>query len=152
MRKLGISGDTIIEVLVAITVVSAVLGGAYASASRSLRQTRMAQERGESLKLAEAQLERLKSVALNPASTVFSTASYFCLDSSLQVRNLTTMDRDDFSSATYPAECQQAPMGGTVYYVSIDRSPGNVFTVLSRWDRATGTGRDEVKIVYRLYQ
>lgn len=151
MRKINAAGDTIVEVLLVITIVSSVLAGAFVSASRSLKETRGAQERGESLKLAEAQFERLRSVALNPASAVFTTSSYFCIDSSLQVRFLGSTNRDDFSPATYPSQCQQAPQGGTVYYVSIDRGPGNVFTVVSRWDNAKGTGRDEVKIVQRLY-
>ncbi len=153
MMILGKRGDTIVEVLLAIAVLSVVLGGAYVSSNNSLNAIRQAQERGESLKLAETQLERLKVAAANPATNIFTTPNYFCLDSSIAVRQLATTDRDNFINPNYPAECQISPLGGIVYYVSIDRSvAGNVFTVVSRWDRAGGRGRDEVKLMYRVYK
>lgn len=53
-------GDTIIEVMVALTVIGMSLGIAYAITNRSLATGRAAQERTEALKLAETQLEELK--------------------------------------------------------------------------------------------
>ena len=60
LQKIGNAGDTIVEVLIAIAVVSLVLGGAFTSTRRSSNTTRTAQEQGEALKLAESQVEQIK--------------------------------------------------------------------------------------------
>ena len=54
-------GDTIVEVLIAMAVASSVLGITYATMNRNLLITRGAQERTEAAKLAQGQLEILKS-------------------------------------------------------------------------------------------
>jgi type II secretory pathway pseudopilin PulG len=56
-------GDTIIEVMICMAVAGAAISAAYSISSRSLNRVRQSQERTESLKLAEQQLERLKKVA-----------------------------------------------------------------------------------------
>lgn len=60
MRILGIKGDTIIEVLIAIAVLGSIITGSYAIATRSLNGVRISQERGEALKIAESQIEIIK--------------------------------------------------------------------------------------------
>lgn len=148
-KKLNSTGDTIVEVLIAITIVSFVLSGAYVSSGRSLTATRQAQERVESLKLAEEQLERLKVAATNQANSIFTRPNYFCIHSSptgLVVRNVS--NRDDRS--TYHADCRRT-QGGVVYYTSIDRNSDNTFTVVNRWDRAGGSGQEEARLSYRMY-
>ena len=62
MRRLNQVGDTIVEVLVAMTVMSMVLGGAFASTNRSLNATQAAKERDQGVRLAETQIEQLKSL------------------------------------------------------------------------------------------
>jgi type II secretory pathway pseudopilin PulG len=55
------NGDTIIEVLMSIAIVGAVIAGAYALASRSLAEGVSASEHSQAIKMAEAQVEALKS-------------------------------------------------------------------------------------------
>lgn len=55
------TGDTIVEVLIAMAVLSMVLGGAYVASNRSLAVSQQNQERAEALKLVEGQMEQLKS-------------------------------------------------------------------------------------------
>ena len=62
------AGDTIVEVLIAMTIVSLVLAGAYASSNRNIRSTLDAQEHGQALKLAESQVEYLRSAAQKAGS------------------------------------------------------------------------------------
>lgn len=57
------SGDTIIEVLLAMTVAVTVIAGAYVLANRAMRIGREAQERTEANKLAQGQVEALESLA-----------------------------------------------------------------------------------------
>ncbi len=75
--KLKHKGDTIVEVLFAMTIISMVLAGGYASSRHSSQALRTAQERGEALKIGESQAEQLK-VAVNTRTTL---PPAFCFDS-----------------------------------------------------------------------
>ena len=67
-------GDTLIEVMIALAIVATVISISYATASRALRTGQAAQERTEALKLAEGQIETLKSAAAAPLTKVFGTS------------------------------------------------------------------------------
>src|SRR3989344_2263479 len=156
MKYLNETGDTIIEVLLAIAVVSAILGGAYISSNRSLSNSRQSEERGAALKLAEGQIERLKSIA-SPSSAVFSQTNVFCLDGSSAITNATnplvsslpSLESDNFSN--YVSACQS---GNIPYYLAIehDSTTTNQFRVYVRWDRFNQGAHDQVRIVYRVQQ
>ena len=77
------AGDTIVEVLIAMAVVSFILAQAYALANHSLRTTQSNQERSESIRLTEQQLERLRNLVQNDSTAIFdpSATSVFCIDS-----------------------------------------------------------------------
>jgi type II secretory pathway pseudopilin PulG len=130
-------GDTIVEVMLAIAIVSAVLGGAFVSANTSLQGTRQSQERGEAMKLLEGQLELLKSAAEVPGSTVFTTGGPFCLDDTLAVRT------------NIFAECVRG--NPARYVLSITRN-GNTFTSVAAWNKVGGNGNDRVQLIYRVYE
>lgn len=66
-RKLGLKGDTIVEVMIAMVLVGSALVASYGIARRSLSQIRDAQERSEMLKIGESQLEALKNYVANEA-------------------------------------------------------------------------------------
>jgi len=135
MRKhISQTGDTIVEVLIAITIVSMVLGGAFVSSNRSLKSTRQAHEHAVALKLAESQLEQIKNVA-----GVF-TANDFCLSGGAVKTN-------PDSTCTIN--------NGIDYKININRlesSPGHhVFTVQVTWDNIHGNAAsDQVTLVYGL--
>ncbi len=135
MKTLNTVGDTILEVLLCITVLSMVLAGAFVTSNKSLNASRQAEERGEAIKLAEGQLERVKSLGKTASAPIYSVSSPFCIDS--------------LNAITAPPACNQT-FGGAVYIVSVERV-SNDYTVLVRWDRAGGGGQDRSSIVYRLY-
>jgi type II secretory pathway pseudopilin PulG len=136
LSGLGNKGDTIVEVLLAIAVVSSVMGGAFVSANRSLRGARVSQERGEALKLIEGQLELMKAALDDPARApaVFGATGDFCVNDSL---------------ALVTGGCSQGPDGR--YGLAIRRA-GNSFTATARWDKIGGGEQEVVSIVYRAYQ
>jgi len=168
MRRIFFSdrGDTIVEVLIAIIIVSAVLGGAYVSASRSLSVTRQSQERGEALKYAEEQVERLKSAIPASPDTFFSATNVFCIDSANNKQdatispsytisnNLPVASADAFSN--YNAVCAKGPIdpltGKGRYNIATEYygNPDNVFKVHVRWAEAGGNNNDELVITYRI--
>ncbi len=141
-------GDTIVEVLLAIAVISSVLGGAYVSASQSLNATRRSQERAEALQLAQGQMERVKASSKNSTSPIYTTAS-FCIDTA-----------NTFLPIPPNPVCQDSSLG-TPYNISVEATndlnacpvggPRCVFTVLATWDRAGGGPAEQMKIIYRLY-
>jgi type II secretory pathway pseudopilin PulG len=169
MKRLANKGDTIVEVLICISVVSLVLGGAFASANRSLNATSAAKERDQGVRLAETQLEQLKSFikdSTKAASVSNDADGFFCMANTEYVDinriipdNVTA---DVFSSPAYPVGCVLNSSNGAYatsdfsipYYVSLqqDSSDGNLFTVRIRWERAGGEGREEASLVYRTYR
>lgn len=80
------SGDTIIEVLLAMSVIGLVMGAAFGIANRSVQIGQDAQERTEALKIAESQLEIFKSeFAGNTDLQTQLEDSPFCLDNSTAI-------------------------------------------------------------------
>lgn len=132
VRLLNQAGDTIVEVLIAMAVVSSILAGAYASSNKSLNANLQAQERAVATKVVEAQLEQLKTIAANPAPNIFTEPSPFCINSGTVVSGscITT--------------------NGIEYTTSIYRN-GNIFTVQATWDRAGGGTQERLDMVYRVY-
>jgi type II secretory pathway pseudopilin PulG len=155
MKKLNLRGDTIIEVLIALSVIGAVIGGAYATASRSLNVGRQAQERAEATRVAESQVESLKALAgsIDSSGDIFDHEGDFCVNAGEVVQTGSSSGQDTevavletgTASAQYNEECVFAPR----YFTSISRED-NTFTVLVRWERIGG-GIDEIKMLYKAY-
>lgn len=142
--KLQQRGDTIVEVLIAIGVVSLILAGAFVTTNRNLLQTRSAQERGNAQKLVESQIEQIKNAAATDSETIFGTTvpASFCISSSGAV-----VASSNASCAVNAAG--QATSAEPVYHLSVTRS-GNTFTVQNTWSSISG-GSNNVEMKYRLY-
>lgn len=137
LRRLNKRGDTIIEVLMAIAIVSAVLGGAFVSANRSLNGMRVSQERSQAVKLAQGQAELLS------AATKDTTAS-----------------TDIFSNVKVGSEFflnTNLSRGGSprttdgIYTIFIRREATNTFIVITEWRRSGSGTPEQVFIRYRAY-
>lgn len=153
MRKLqlGQRGDTIVEVLVCIAVVSLILAGAFVTTHRSSTGVRNSQEHAEALKLIQSQVEQLRANASDGDKSVFTKGAPFCM-----------VDSMPLSASTMPdaAKCKQNSSGSPtttepVYKLTIDRTTsggGSLFTVAAKWESVTGNGQAQESIVYRLYE
>lgn len=149
-RKLNQRGDTIVEVLVAITVVSMVLGGAYTTTNRSLLASRSAQEQGVAIKLVEGQLEQLKALADVPSGLATAPAS-FCILVSGGVPTLT-------STAAAGAPCSLNNRGVTAaasdqpaYKIAITEPTPDNYKIINTWTNVTGNQTDYIEMSYRIY-
>lgn len=134
IEKLSNRGDTIVEVLIAITVLSAVLGGAIVASNRNLTTTRATQERGEALKLVEKQLELLKAKSQEDQAAI--KIADFCMNGLSVV-----------APSADPA-CTQSPPGGYTYKLMITYNAG-IHTVRAEWDRIGG-GDQNIEIKYKV--
>jgi len=138
-------GDTIVEVLIAIAVVSLILGGAFVLTNRSLKGTQSAQERLNAIKLVESQLEQLKNLAATDSDAIFgsSTPPSFCVNSSGAVVSA--------SNAGCKVGINGNPASAEpIFNLSVSRS-GNTFTVRNVWNNVKGS-QDNVEMKYRLYE
>lgn len=139
-RRLHQNGDTIVEVLIAIVVVSAVLTGAFSIANLSLKSIRMAQERGEAQKIAQRSVEQLNSFR-PPDIGVTAQGAEFCIESSAAVPSAIAFD---------PARCASGT--DDRYKTTITRTGSGpvlpVFKIRVYWDGIKG-GEEQVEFYYQ---
>jgi type II secretory pathway pseudopilin PulG len=144
-------GDTIVEVLISLTVVSLILSGAYVTTNRSLLATRSAQERSNALKLTEAQVEELKGVIATNPGAVFGggVPSPFCIYNNIVAGTLNVVP-----SSSANCTVNASGIATTVepsFRLSITRS-GNDFTIRTTWTNVRGSQTDQLQMKYRVYQ
>ncbi len=127
-------GDTIIEVIIAVAIVSLVLTGAFAISNRSSKSIRMSQERATGTKYAQSMIERLYA----DPSLYASAGPKFCADGS------------DPGVAPKPPACREASVG-VEYYTVVTRISQNpdTYQVKTFWDGLDGT-EQKVEFLYRL--
>ncbi len=107
-NRLTQAGDTLVEVLLAIAVLSGIMGVTYAIANRAQRNTQLSQQRAEATGVAQAQVERIR--ALRDGSSVTSDnfpnlfsgfvgpANPFCIDNSGTLKNATVLTNCGFGT------------------------------------------------------
>lgn len=157
-RPLNQRGDTIVEVLISIAIVSMILGGAYVMTNRSLQATRGSQERSNALKVVEAQLETLKSVAgganTNTVMGAIGVPAEFCIvPTTLAVSSAATANncRFDVLGNAYTGNSQP------IYKITISRTPiaggeGYTFTIKNTWDSIISKNTEQTTMSYRIYK
>jgi prepilin-type N-terminal cleavage/methylation domain-containing protein len=143
-------GDTIVEVLIAIAVVSLVLGGAYVTTNRSLQATRSAQERSIALKLAESQVERLKGIITSSPAQIFggSAPASFCISLAGAVVSTVTAPAN---AACNVNNTGVATTKEPVFHLAVVRN-ANTFKVTETWYDVSGKNTDKLVVSYRVYQ
>jgi len=158
IKRLNQVGDTIVEVLLAVVVISLAIGIGYSIASRSLNTVRQAQERTEAVKQVENQIERLKKLAATdncsgPSSALCQPSS-FCLGDNNQIISIsptpTNIASDPLTSVAYGSG---ACLKNNLYYVSITPeggSPPRQYQVRARW-LGLNNQKQETVVTYRIY-
>lgn len=145
-------GDTIVEVLICVLIVSLVLTGAYVTTQRSSVGIRNSQEHAEALKLIQSQIEQLRANAAQSTASVFTTnAQPFCMVNNAP---LAAKQGPGLAQCIQNASGAQAGDGQVGYELTISRvtnSRGTLFTVRADWNAVTGTRAYE-SIFYRLHQ
>ena len=164
-KKLGSKGDTIVELMIALSLTSLVLAAVYTTANRSLTSSRKSQERIAALKLSESQAEALRVYASAVGFTSGNTNTDFCIDAfstlptaqqkivKLPVQPNVSPAADNLSSPNpYPSKCVFSSIGVN-YYIWVSRAviTDHNFTIRVRWQRAGGGGIDEVSLKYSVY-
>lgn len=131
-------GDTIIEVLLSISVLALVLGAAYATSNHSLQAGTDANSRSQALSYAQDQAERIKTIALSGYLNTDSLPHDFCYPvngTSPYPPSVATADScKNYNSSQY----------------SIDVTYSNsIFKVVASWVVSSGAGQDQLTIYYK---
>ncbi len=158
-------GDTIVEVLIVIMVIGTVLASCYGIATSSLQSMQLSQERNYALKLAEKQLEYLKSASVSEQAdqtAILAKASGFCImqnGTSLQTKDIpggsptTDMNTDTYAhykSAGCLVDVNNDNCQSYCYYYGVTRDNTNNYTATVRWDGPRGN-KQQVQLAYRVY-
>ena len=172
----GQSGDTIVEVLIAIAIAAFAIGISYATANRSLQQAIYARERNEALNVIQNQVTDLKfRRQKTPSDASFASFAYpqvknFCLSNSIDpsspnwqpiLNNDAAATATALSAPANPATANNPFNSGCVYdskyYIDIvARSVGGsnvnptVYEVIVRWEPLSGTQLNQASVYYRL--
>lgn len=143
-------GDTIVEVLIAIAVVSSVLAGAFSVTQKSAQAVRSSQERGEMLQLLKGQVEQVRAFALaaDDISDPIYVSGYFCISESSGDR-VDMAPSANINDHTTWTNCRNFG-SSNLYNVAISYNASDeVFTAIGKWDRIGG-GINQVQLTYRI--
>lgn len=92
-------GDTIVEVLIAISVIGAVLGSTMLIINRNIKYNMSSQERTQAVRLAEQQVELMRASRKSPASL---PSAKFCMKPGTPITTATGASGCRFDSAGQP--------------------------------------------------
>ena len=147
-------GDTIVEVLIAVVVLTSVLGVVYSTMNRNLGVTRNNQERTEASKVTQGQIEALKGLSKSTTGIADLAArgnGPFCVNSGVVVTSLNgALPRANLNSEIFT---EYPPCVSTFFHYVIRQDStdpsGKTYIVTTRWD-AFSKGRSEIKMYYRI--
>jgi type II secretory pathway pseudopilin PulG len=135
-------GDTIVEVMLALTVIGLSLGISFAIANRSTNVGLEARERSEALKLAESQLEYMKNDLSNIAT--YRDATPYCIVGGVK-----------YAVSAGGSQCLGANRNSlydisVIYTAASGANPENFESFIS-WGKlsTSGAGNNQVSLVYR---
>ncbi|HUD07760.1 MAG TPA: hypothetical protein VMQ52_01640 [Candidatus Saccharimonadales bacterium] len=163
-RAIEQTGDTIIEVLVAMGVLMMILVGAYVTANRSLHSERDGQEHTEALTIAQGQVEDLHAgyqlntnLCFNPSNPTTSTDGQYCYENSAGQFDTSSLKTTNglLPASAYWYEITASHIYDITLATVTNDSTGLSTTVISptyevtvSWPSLSG-GTDNVQLYYR---
>jgi len=167
LKLFDYKGDTIIEVLFAMTVLALAFSISYATASSALTHAQNSQEHSLALGYMDYQLEALQYLSSQPGSlntSVFNTTKAFCLKAvkpaspgasavlASSLFTLPTVFSTSSAISSYPTMCQ-VQANGFSYFVAIqpDSSVNNDFHVFVNWVGLGNLGTQSEELSYKVY-
>ncbi len=147
------NGDTIVEVMISLAILTLVLGGAYYTANQSYRNDRDSQEHAEALTIAQTQLEELRAVGSIAADKQCIGAD-LTPSSDCEVNSSNTSLISDGSQCTpycYMVKISKVTSTSTTYTPpSAPTVYLNTYDINVTWTALGGAGTDSVSLYYRV--
>ena len=135
-------GDTIIEVLIAIAVISLIIVGAYIVTNNSLQSVFDAQYRIDATKLATSQVEQLDNYATT-VSTWSGLPSSFCVMNG----GITGIPNPQSTVCTVAATGTEPSFSESI----VAGQSANTFVVTVSWVGTSINPNNNVQLIYRVY-
>lgn len=152
-RKRSSKGDTIVEVLITIAIISSVLAGAFSVTQKSAMAVRDSQERSEMLQILQGQVELVRSIAVaapTPTHEIFETTpQYFCIDSASKAKREFSASASLNNLGDYHADCKDLGAAGLYRLAVSYNSTTSTYTFIGNWDNLGG-GNNSMKLSYRI--
>lgn len=141
IKNLTQKGDTIVEVLLAIAVVSFILAISYGLANRSTQGMQKAHERSEALKEVEGQLDILRNYLAGDDATW--TDAQVCFIESTDPGDPPFVPTNDPNSCNFGVDDR--------YAIDIEKND-NVYTATARWEKIGGGSTDPNDVINLSYK
>ncbi len=149
LKRLKNRGDTIVEVMIVLTILGLAIGIAYATANSSLLDIRQAEEHAQANELAQSQIEALRTL-LAPGSPNIFIAGPFCLTPSGSTFAITPNP-----VSGWPTGCTSGAAPYTIRVSDLSAItpslPPDVFNIIIQWPDVHGQGNDTVTLNYQLH-
>lgn len=149
LNKFNQAGDTIVEVMVATSILAMVLAVSFVSANRSLSVGTDAANRKQALQYAQAQVELLKVyLDQNPGATINSNQA-FCVDLDPATGNTT------YHIDYQPSNCDQnngqfhTEIQYQFDYLSNSPTTNKSYSIECIWQATASHNLDKVVLYYR---
>ena len=133
------AGDTIVEVILAVAIVSSVLTGAFVVTNRSSKAIRDSEEHAQALQFLQGQVEQLRSAAVFPGRVPTIPNVAYCFKDGI----------------VYPANNTNCTLN-QLYHLSFVTPTGNpgppdttTFNFAATWSSITGSNA-EVDLFYKV--
>jgi len=152
--KLDETGDTIVEVIIAMGILTFIIIGAYVTTNISTTQQDRSGQRDQALQLAQSQIELLKAMSLQ--GTVIPNWPSWCIyanGASLIASKNPVASPTPYSPSNFTGNCNVntadlATPTQPFFSVSIQQILAGNFTIQVNW-YGTGGGIDNVTLGYR---
>ena len=151
--RLNQAGETIVEVMMSIAMLSIAIVGSIVVARQSLLIGQAANERTQAVKIAETQVERLKAASLSSTvgTGVFGFTGSFCIREDLTLVTAPTSNQADCSNTYFPSSSLSVTIDYDATGPTGSPFDDDLFVISVSWDNVRGEGRDSIVIDYRLH-
>lgn len=142
------TGDTIVEVMIAIVVMSGVLGASFAISNKAAKGTQANHERFQAQMYANQQAEWIKAYATTNRDTLLANTVAFCMTSPTNIVKPIPSDGTCTKDSLYKITITPAVMSE---YIGSGSNTNNTFYIRVIWDSLTSaSGEDQLELVYGL--
>lgn len=157
-KTLNSSGDTIVEVLIVLAVLSLSFATSYSIAIKALGQARNAQEHSETLGNIDSQVEWLRYAIAHDVNPSLPVNRPFCMkspttyDDSFPATYTVTSSAANDNLSSYPIACTNGLYYSRIIYSGPTGPADGNFDIIIRWDGNASLGRQQEEINYRTYK
>lgn len=152
LKRLNQSGDTIVEVLIVLAVLSMSFGISYATANGSLTKSRSSEEHTEAQGILSSQAEQLRAAVANNAT--LPNSSTFCFGNStgnIVTQSPWNQSALDTNPGDYPASCNfNSFYFASIVYVPSSGTTQAYYDLQVRWQGLGSLGVQQVEYTYAI--